>query len=225
MGRGLPCKGSPTRGREVCSLGLRLRSPSGGPFDSGLPEIQGLYPVDISSKSRHTGMDSGRTAGKDGGHPAQLKLTSYIKPAVAPSPVSLSLEDPCGITEDPRAQRLQYAPDGGASPGGRFVVDPPARVRPHLDALLRPPLNLVRGEGVWLYDADGSRYLDAYNNMCHQSGIAPPTSSKSSSPASSLNTHTRYLYDIVYAYCRKSCSRPCSSRQQYSLYLHGKREY
>ena len=29
------------------------------------------------------------------------------------------------------------------------------------------PLHLVRGDGVWLYDADGRRYLDAYNNVPH----------------------------------------------------------
>ena len=29
------------------------------------------------------------------------------------------------------------------------------------------PLHLVRGEGVWLYDAEGRRYLDAYNNVPH----------------------------------------------------------
>ncbi len=29
------------------------------------------------------------------------------------------------------------------------------------------PLHLVRGEGVWLFDADGRRYLDAYNNVPH----------------------------------------------------------
>ena len=34
------------------------------------------------------------------------------------------------------------------------------------------PVHFVRGEGVWLYDADGRRYLDAYNNVasvghCH----------------------------------------------------------
>ena len=27
------------------------------------------------------------------------------------------------------------------------------------------PLHAVRGENVWLYDADGRKYLDAYNNV------------------------------------------------------------
>ena len=34
------------------------------------------------------------------------------------------------------------------------------------------PLEIVRGEGVWLYDVEGDRYLDCYNNVaslghCH----------------------------------------------------------
>jgi len=33
------------------------------------------------------------------------------------------------------------------------------------------PLHLVRGEGVWLYDAMGRAYLDVYN-MCRTSVIA-----------------------------------------------------
>ena len=27
------------------------------------------------------------------------------------------------------------------------------------------PVHLVRGEGVWLYDDKGNRYLDCYNNV------------------------------------------------------------
>ena len=39
------------------------------------------------------------------------------------------------------------------------------------------PLNLVRGEDVWLIGADGTRYLDAYNNVasvghCHARVVA-----------------------------------------------------
>ena len=29
------------------------------------------------------------------------------------------------------------------------------------------PLHIVRGEGVYLFDADGNRYLDFYNNVPH----------------------------------------------------------
>ena len=29
------------------------------------------------------------------------------------------------------------------------------------------PVALVRGEGVWVWDSDGRRYLDCYNNVPH----------------------------------------------------------
>ena len=29
------------------------------------------------------------------------------------------------------------------------------------------PVHLVKGEGVWLFDADGNKYLDMYNNVPH----------------------------------------------------------
>ncbi len=35
------------------------------------------------------------------------------------------------------------------------------------------PVHLVRGEGVWLYDADGRKYLDAYNNVAHVGHCQP----------------------------------------------------
>jgi 4-aminobutyrate aminotransferase-like enzyme len=35
-------------------------------------------------------------------------------------------------------------------------------------------LHIVRGEGLWLFAADGTRYLDAYNNVAVV-GHAHPT--------------------------------------------------
>ena len=37
----------------------------------------------------------------------------------------------------------------------------------HSPLFYNTPLALVRGEGVWVYDADGKRYLDVYNNVPH----------------------------------------------------------
>lgn len=65
------------------------------------------------------------------------------------------------------------------------------------------PLNLIRGEGVWLYDADGSRYLDAYNNVPSIGHCHPKVVEAVSRQMATLNTHTRYLYDIVYTYAER----------------------
>lgn len=65
------------------------------------------------------------------------------------------------------------------------------------------PLNLVRGEGVWLYDADGSRYLDAYNNVPSVGHCNPRVTEAVARQMATLNTNTRYLYDIVYTYAER----------------------
>ena len=36
---------------------------------------------------------------------------------------------------------------------------------PAYELFYEEPVHLVRGEGVWLFDADGRRYLDCYNNV------------------------------------------------------------
>jgi 4-aminobutyrate aminotransferase-like enzyme len=65
------------------------------------------------------------------------------------------------------------------------------------------PLNLVRGEGAWLYDADGTRYLDAYNNVPSVGHCNPRVVEAVARQMGTLNTHTRYLYDIVYTYAER----------------------
>ncbi|HML27933.1 MAG TPA: aminotransferase class III-fold pyridoxal phosphate-dependent enzyme [Hyphomicrobium sp.] len=62
------------------------------------------------------------------------------------------------------------------------------------------PLNLVRGEGVWLHDADGTRYLDAYNNVPSVGHCHPRVVEAISRQIGTLNTHTRYLYSNIYTY-------------------------
>ncbi len=65
------------------------------------------------------------------------------------------------------------------------------------------PLNLVRGEGVWLIDADGTRYLDAYNNVTSVGHSHPRVVAAVSRQMATLNTHSRYLSEIVYTYAEK----------------------
>lgn len=59
------------------------------------------------------------------------------------------------------------------------------------------PLQLVRGEGAWLWDADGRRYLDAYNNVPHVGHGHPRVVDAIARQAAALNTHTRYLHEGV----------------------------
>lgn len=62
------------------------------------------------------------------------------------------------------------------------------------------PLHFVRGEGVWLYDAEGRAYLDAYNNVASVGHCNPVVLEAIARQASTLNTHTRYLHDAILTY-------------------------
>ena len=68
------------------------------------------------------------------------------------------------------------------------------------------PLHLIRGEGVWVHDAEGKRYLDAYNNVPHVGHCHPRVVAALARQAGVLNTHTRYLDENVVAYAERLVS-------------------
>jgi 4-aminobutyrate aminotransferase-like enzyme len=59
----------------------------------------------------------------------------------------------------------------------------------------RTPVHLVGGEGVWLFDADGRRLLDAYNNVPVVGHCHPRVTEAVVRQTRALNTHSRYLYE------------------------------
>ena len=70
----------------------------------------------------------------------------------------------------------------------------------------KEPLNLETGEGVWLYDKAGKKYLDAYNNVPVVGHCHPKIVSSLKEQASKLNTHSRYLSEVVIDYSQKLTS-------------------
>jgi 4-aminobutyrate aminotransferase-like enzyme len=65
------------------------------------------------------------------------------------------------------------------------------------------PLEIVRGEGVHLYDADGTEYLDAYNNVPCVGHAHPRVVAAIAEQAGRLNTHTRYLAEPILDYSER----------------------
>ena len=65
------------------------------------------------------------------------------------------------------------------------------------------PIHLVKGEGVWLYDADGKKYLDMYNNVPHVGHCHPHVVEALTRQIRTLNTHTRYLHENVLDYAER----------------------
>lgn len=70
----------------------------------------------------------------------------------------------------------------------------------HSPLFYEKPLQLVRGEGVWVWDVDGKRYLDAYNNVPHVGHCHPRVVEALRRQAGILNSHTRYLDETVVNY-------------------------
>src|SRR5207248_1103018 len=57
------------------------------------------------------------------------------------------------------------------------------------------PVHVARGEGVWLFDVDGRRLLDAYNNVPVVGHCHPRVTEAVVRQTRTLNTHARYLYE------------------------------
>ncbi len=68
---------------------------------------------------------------------------------------------------------------------------------PAYELFYEEPLHLVRGEGVWVFDHEGRRYLDCYNNVPSVGHCHPRVVEAIATQAGQLNTHTRYLHETV----------------------------
>ncbi|MFC2025569.1 aminotransferase class III-fold pyridoxal phosphate-dependent enzyme [Chloroflexota bacterium] len=69
------------------------------------------------------------------------------------------------------------------------------------------PLHIVRGEGVWLYDNEGHRYLDVYNNVAHVGHCHPHVVKAIADQARKLNTNTRYMHNLILELAEQITSR------------------
>jgi 4-aminobutyrate aminotransferase-like enzyme/Ser/Thr protein kinase RdoA (MazF antagonist) len=94
-----------------------------------------------------------------------------------------------------------------------FAVDPhpPAELLARRARVLGPSLSvsyseklkIVRGDGAWLIDHTGRRYLDAVNNITHIGHCHPAVVSAAAHQAAKLNTNTRYLSELILDYSER----------------------
>ncbi len=71
---------------------------------------------------------------------------------------------------------------------------------PNMPTFYGDPVHIVRGQGVWLWDAEGRKYLDCYNNVPHVGHCHPKVVEAICAQAGVLNTHTRYLHEGIVDY-------------------------
>ncbi len=65
------------------------------------------------------------------------------------------------------------------------------------------PVQLAKGEGVWLESVDGTRYLDLYNNVPCVGHANPRVAKAIADQAAILQVHSRYLHESVVDYAER----------------------
>ena len=65
------------------------------------------------------------------------------------------------------------------------------------------PLHIVRGEGCYLFDPDGRRYVDMYNNVPCVGHANPRVVEAMARQQATLNVHSRYLHEAVVEFCER----------------------
>ncbi len=96
---------------------------------------------------------------------------------------------------------------GTLSPAARLRRRRARRLGAGAELFYDEPLHLVRGEGAWLVDADGRRYLDVYNNVAHVGHAHPLVASAIQRQTATLATHSRYLHEGILDYAEALVAR------------------
>ena len=73
---------------------------------------------------------------------------------------------------------------------------------PSLSLSYKDPLHIVKGQGAYLYDANGNQYLDAVNNIQHVGHCHPKVVEAAISQYQKLNTNTRFLDETMVNYAQ-----------------------
>ncbi len=67
----------------------------------------------------------------------------------------------------------------------------------------REPVNIVRGEGVYLFDNAGTRYIDMYNNVPCVGHANTHVVEAMTRQAATLNVNSRYLHESIVRYAER----------------------
>ncbi|WP_062119442.1 aspartate aminotransferase family protein [Aureimonas sp. AU40] len=93
---------------------------------------------------------------------------------------------------------------GDVSPENAGLIERRARtLGPAYRLMYDSPLHLVRGEGVWLHDETGRRFLDAYNNVTSIGHCHPRVVEAIRAQVGTLATNTRYLHTAILDYAER----------------------
>jgi len=114
-------------------------------------------------------------------------MSNTIQSIRKPSKAMVNGFDPTRIDELPNEiQKNIRRRDQSLGPGYRLFYD--------------TPLEVVRGEGVTLFDRDGNEYLDVYNNVPSVGHCHPKVIAAVHEQMQTLNTNTRYVQESILDY-------------------------
>ncbi len=197
---------------------LEHRTPRGAPFFTLLGHLsrEGLRLVTVG-ETVDAGQVVGRVGGRheNGGWPPHVHVqlvtalvglpsirTPVAIPGVAPRS-ELALWE--SVSPDPNL--LLGLPEGArADPGvpdAEIVRRRRTLMSPALSLSYREPLHVVRGEGGYLVDTRGRRWLDLVNNVAHVGHAHPRVVAAAAAQNAVLSTNTRYLHEAVVEYARR----------------------
>lgn len=86
------------------------------------------------------------------------------------------------------------------TPNDALIARRARTIGPYSPLFYDEPLHFVSGQGVWLTEASGDRFLDGYNNVPHVGHANPRVVQALAEQAGRLNVHTRYLNERVLDY-------------------------
>lgn len=122
---------------------------------------------------------------------------------ISEAPVWRLLERMTMIEEDQLHDAVETGCRGPKTPSrsiGEILAIRRRHVGRNLSVSYSEPLKIVRGKGQYLFDADGRRYLDLVNNVCHVGHCHPHVVAAGQRQMAELNTNTRYLHDHLAEY-------------------------
>jgi len=134
-----------------------------------------------------------------------LDLSTDFPGTARPSQINIWLNlcpDPNLILGIPSEKMPQRKPDIKETMAKRNQ-----RLGYNLSISYREPLKIVRGWKQYLFDTQGRKYLDAYNNVAHVGHNHPRIVEAARCQMGILNTNTRYLHDTILEYAEKLTSQ------------------
>ena len=121
--------------------------------------------------------------------------------------VALPSQRDTWLSLSPDANALAQVPPNRfperALTGSEIVARRRERIGYNLSLTYRNPITFVRGVGQYLFDEDGRRYLDAYNNVPHVGHSHPHVVAAAARQLAVLNTNTRYLHENLVRYAER----------------------